>query len=85
MKEEITQKIEEELKKINPSIEDLYRDTSSEIKKMVEKQNEEVKNQQKKEKILKVLKDAKESGINLEYSEEMSLEELDAIARNIEV
>ncbi len=85
MREEIENTIQEKLEEINPNLKEIYSDESKTINDMVNQQNENVNIEKKRQLILSILKEAKESGIDIDYNEEMSLEELETLAKNIEV
>lgn len=85
MKDDIKQVINDKLVNIDTSIKEIYNDNASKIDNMVEAQNSYVDEQQKRNIYLAILKEASKSGKNITYNEEMTTEELENLAREIEV
>lgn len=79
MKEEITNAINEKLDEINPTLEDIY--NSQIITNKIEKIRKE--NGEYKRDLIKILDNLKNMGVEIEYSEEMSIEELENIVDKI--
>lgn len=85
MKDDIKQAINNKLANIDTSIKEIYNDNASKIDDMVEAQNSYVDEQQKRSIYLAILREASQSGKNVTYNEEMTTEELENLAREIEV
>ena len=52
---------------------------------MVDKQNEIVSDQKKRQVCLSILQEANARGVNINYNEKMSTEELENLAKSVEV
>ena len=87
MKEEIDNIIENELNNIETSIKDIQDDSVIEdIKNLVDKQNETQKKEvEQRRKILEIFEKLKRMGINLEYNDKMTNEELEKILERVQI
>lgn len=85
MKDYIKQSINQKLGEINPSLKEIYSDNTSKINEMVNQQNKIVDEQKKRKLFLSILEEAKKNGMDIVYNEEMSTDELEELARSIEV
>ena len=79
MREEIEDIINNKLDGINS------KNNGNEIKEMVDKQNEIVSDQKKRQVCLSILQEANARGVNINYNEKMSTEELENLAKSVEV
>ena len=87
MKEEIDNIIENELNNVETSIKDIQDDSVIEdIKNLVDKQNETQKKEvEQRRKILEIFEKLKRMGINLEYNDKMTNEELEKILERVQI
>lgn len=85
MREEIKDLIDEKIGEVNVDLNDFYTDSSSDISKKVEDQNQKVLNDKKRKTYLSVLKDANQNGLSIPFRDDMSLEELEELARSVEI
>ena len=87
MKEEIDNIIENELNNVETSIKDIQDDSVIEdIKNLVDKQNETQKKEvEQRKKILEIFEKLKRMGINLEYNDKMTNEELEKILERVQI
>lgn len=84
VKEDIVNLIDNELENINPTLEDIYSDNiSNQIDNLITQQNEDIEHIEYKNKLLGILDNLKEMGVELNYSKEMSIEELEKIIDKI--
>ena len=78
MKEEISNIIEDELKKINPSLEDMYNEGNQDVAELVEDQNTKLmKEKEYRDSLIKQIEEIKKLGIDIEYNDNTSIEELE--------
>lgn len=85
MRDDIENLINQKMNDLNPSLDDIYSDNSHSISKMVEEQNYKVEENNKRRLLLSILNDANKNGFSIPYHENMSLEELEELASNIEI
>lgn len=85
MKEELEAIIQEKMDEINPNLTDLYVSHEEEVQDVVQKQNQAVEEEKKRRIYLSLLEEAKENGLDIPFDESMTTQELEDLARNIEV
>lgn len=81
MKKELNELIDDELNNINTTLEDIYNtDIEKNITKKINEQNDyALKVEKERQKIIKILKEKQEMNNSIEFSENMSLKELEEI------
>lgn len=81
MKKELNELIDDELNNINTTLEDIYNtDIEKNITKKINEQNDyALKVENERQKIIKILKEKQEMNNSIEFSENMSLKELEEI------
>lgn len=85
MRDDIENLIDKKMDGINPSLNDIYSDNTVAISKLVEEQNLKVEENNKRKLLLSILEDANNNGFSIPYQENMSLEELEELAKDIEL
>ena len=85
MKEEISNIIEDELKKINPSVEDMYNEGNQDVAELVEDQNTKLmKEKEYRDSLIKQIEEIKKLGIDIEYNDNTSIEELENMINKVQ-
>lgn len=85
MRDEIENFINQKMDEINPSLNDIYSDNSDTILKKVEEQNLKVDENNKRKLLLSILEDANHNGFSIPYHENMSLDQLEELARKVKI
>lgn len=81
MKDELRTVLDEEFETVQPSsLEDIYFD-DSDISLLVQEQNIQIR----KNRILEILHDLRNNGVDIEFQDSMSLEELEQILNQVRV
>ena len=85
MREEIEKTITEKMDEMNPNLNEIYSNNGIKITEMVDNQNKNIEEERKRKILLSILKEANDNGNHIDYNEQMSIEELESLAKNIEV
>jgi hypothetical protein len=83
MRDEINSILDDAFDKVNPSLDDIYngKEILDNINEKIDLQNGDV-NLEKRE-LIDILQRANDMGLNIQYSEEMSVEELEKLVNSI--
>jgi hypothetical protein len=83
MRDEINSILDDAFDKVNPSLDDIYngKEILDNINEKIDLQNSDV-NLEKRE-LIDILQRANDMGLNIQYSEEMSVEELEKLVNSI--
>jgi exoribonuclease R len=83
MRDEINSILDDAFDKVNPSLDDIYNSNEilDNINEKIDLQNGDV-NLEKRE-LIDILQRANDMGLNIQYSEEMSVEELEKLVNSI--